>query len=73
MCIRDRNRFVHWACGLYHDELHGDNLLYDVCVFYDSKYQKDEIHTGGSAFGDICRNCSKCTACIGDVCRVMIF
>ena len=42
--------------GIHHDEQHGDDLLYDVGLFYGGGDQKKPLHAGGRADRNHCGN-----------------
>ena len=54
--------------------LYGNNLLYDECVLYDGKSNKDKIHFGRRFVCDLCRTYCQRYPCRNDVktlqCRV---
>ena len=58
-----RDRLLHREDRLHLHGVYGDDFLYDVCVFYDCKGEKDKIYTGRSDDCDGGRTCGECMAC----------
>ena len=53
------------------DGVYGNDFLYDVCVFYVSKGEKNQVYSCRSTYCNICRACSECVAgstCINKSC-----
>lgn len=53
---RVRRGFHAGKDGIHHDEQHGDDLLYDVGLFYGGGDQKKPLHAGGRADRNHCGN-----------------
>ena len=62
---------IYKEFGTDFDGVYGNDFLYDVCVFYVSKGEKNQVYSCRSTYCNICRACSECVAggtCINKSC-----